>query len=185
MFCVSRNPENCRAMGNVFISKECTQRLISELDEEYGSTERLYYRMDYTVGMQIVDRETVHFKLRGDDKTDITLIHMDLHRGGEALYAVIVPNPHKSKQKWKVVDCGKSEDGRLRIEEAFMTKKELMAKFGIFARDLPRGSRVKHFDFEDELGRIEVDRKLIRATNWSHIRIVQSKQNCAKSVCFE
>jgi len=168
------NPENCRAMGNVFISKECTQELITKIDEHYDSTERLYYRMDYTVGMQIVDKETVHFKLAGDGTTDITLIHMDLHREQEALYAVVVPNCHKSKQKWKVIDYD-------RIEEAFMTKKEVMAKYGLFAFDLPRGSRVRHCNFEEQLDRIEVNKKLIKSTNWSHIRIVQSKQNCAKS----
>jgi hypothetical protein len=137
--------------------------------------------MDYTVGMQIVDGETVHFQFNDAAKPDITLIPMDLHRGGEALYAVIVPNSHKSKQKWKVIDCGKGDDGQLKIEEAFMTKEELEAKFGIFGRDLPRGSRAKHDNWEQELAAIEVNSKLIRATNWSHIRIVQSKQNCAKS----
>ena len=165
-------------MGNVFISKECTQDLIEHIDEQYDSTERLYYRMDYTVGMQIVDGETVHFKMADEDQKNMTLIHMDLHRGGEALYAVIVPNPHKSKQKWKVVEY---QD----IGEAFMTKKELVAKYGIFERDLPEGSRAKHYNFVKQLAQIEVNKKLIRGTNWSHIRIVQSKQNCAKSVRFE
>jgi len=165
------NPQNCRAMGNVFIPKNspsCTQDLRDYIDETFESAEKLYYKMDYTVGMQIVDNQTLFIRPQ-----NICLLNTELHRNGKALYAVIVQNTFKSKQRWKIIDYKK-------INEAFMTADELVAKYNIFRMDLPKGSKATHRNFEALKQRIEVTKQLIRGTNWSHIRIVQSKQNLGK-----
>jgi len=177
----SWNPQNCRAMGNVFIPKSkpsCTEDLNRYIDETFESAEKLYYKMDYTVGMQIVDKQTIYIKFNGDNKRSICLINTELHRNGHALYAIIVPNDFKSKQRWKIIDYQ-------HINEAFMTATEIVNKYGIFNIDLPKGSKAKHNNFQEMKNQIEVTKQLIRSTNWSHIRIVQSKQNISKMGGFE
>ncbi len=58
-----------------------------------------------------------------------------------------------------------------------MTPKQLINKYGTFMCDLPVGSKTKHNHFIELKNKIQVTKQLIRTTNWSHIRIVQSKQN--------
>eukprot|EP00484_Ammonia_sp_Unknown_P000223 CAMPEP_0197022160 /NCGR_PEP_ID=MMETSP1384-20130603/3060_1 /TAXON_ID=29189 /ORGANISM="Ammonia sp." /LENGTH=1041 /DNA_ID=CAMNT_0042450139 /DNA_START=64 /DNA_END=3189 /DNA_ORIENTATION=+ len=176
------NPSNCRAMGNVYIPKSkpsCTQDLLAYIDEEFESPEKLYYKMDYTIGMQIVDKQTIAIKF-GDDyfkqqhrgKT-ICLINTELHRNAHKLYAVIEENKFKSKQRWKIVDYD-------HISKAFMTAQQLRDEYGIFTLDLPKGSKRVHNQWAQQIADIKVTKQLIRNTNWSHIRIIQSKQNLGK-----
>eukprot|EP00488_Nonionellina_sp_1-RS-2012_P001539 TRINITY_DN2486_c0_g1_i1.p1 TRINITY_DN2486_c0_g1~~TRINITY_DN2486_c0_g1_i1.p1 ORF type:complete len:137 (+),score=42.05 TRINITY_DN2486_c0_g1_i1:22-432(+) len=69
------------------------------------------------------------------------------------------------------------------ISQAFMTKDELMGKYGIFERDLPKGSKALHREFEQQRDRIQVNKDLIHRTRWCKVRVVQSKQNLDKSKC--
>ena len=161
----------------------CTEDLLGYIDEHFESAEKLYYRMDYSVGMQIIDGQTVYIRFRSgrfkefeESQQSVCLLHIELHRGGKPLYAVIVANNHRSKQRWKVVEY----DGD--ISRAFMTADALRDRYGIFKWDLPKGSKTEHNGFREKLERIDVTKKLIRSTNWAHIRIIQSKQNCVKLV---
>eukprot|EP01084_Bolivina_argentea_P122183 216542_1 len=138
------------------------------VDEEFDTPEKLYYKMDYTIGMQIVDKQTIYYKLKNNK--NICIINTELHMNGDILYAIIVENTYKSKQKWKIIDYK-------HISKAFMTRAQLINTYGIFSCDLPLGSKIKHKNFIEMRNKIKVTKQLIRNTHWSHIRIVQSKQN--------
>ena len=58
----SWNSSNCRATHNMFIPREITKRLMEISDEKFDSLEQIFYRLDYTMAMAIIDKETVHFK---------------------------------------------------------------------------------------------------------------------------
>jgi len=139
----------------------------------------LYYKMDYNVAMQIVDKQTIYIKFpENKGLGPICLINMQLHRHGEVLYAVIVQNTIQRNQRWKIIDYNN-------INEAFMTKKELINKYGLFDIDLPKGSKVKYNNFNDLKDRINVNEQLIRTTKFSDLRIVTNKKNNDKNGALE
>merc|ERR550539_283706 len=165
------NGKNCRAMGNIFISKTCTSDLKEYIDEQFTKDSELYYYIDYTVGMQIIDRQTVYIHLDGNKK--ICLLNTELHKDGKKLYAVIVPNTMKmTKQRWMIV-------GYKDISEAFMTADQLKTTYGIYAADLPKGSKAFHNNWQKQKNRIKVTKDMIHKTFRSKQRmhVIQSKQN--------
>ena len=170
------------------MSPSCTADLLSRIDEEFESAEKLYYRMDYGVGMQIVDGQTVYIRFRNrrfveleGSGQSLCLLAIELHRGGKPLYAVMVRNDHReSKQRWKMVEYDGGD-----ISRAFMTADALRARYGLFRLDLPKGSRTLHFGFHDLLRRIDVTKKLIRSTNWAQCRVIRSKQSSLGMVCCD
>eukprot|EP01083_Nonionella_stella_P090595 253081_1 len=167
----SWNPKNCRAMGNVFIPKDATHDLKPYIVESFDTVQKLFYKLDYTVAMQIVDNETLFIQFPDTDQA-ICVVPTGLHHkeSGELLYAVIVPNTLRKNQRWKII-------GYQHISEAFMTKEQLITNYGLFERDLPKGSKAKHNDFEAQLGNIVVTEKCIKKTNFHKVHIVQSNQN--------
>merc|ERR1712130_1082170 len=150
------NAQNCRSKGNIYISKQCTNDLRNYVDEKelFGDNAALYYKFDYTVAMQIVDRQTVYFHLA--DGRKICLMNTDLHKNGNDLYAVIVPNTEKrTKQRWKVIDYKND------ISKAFMTADQLQNECGIHSFDLPKGSRAFHNNWQAQKHEIVITKDLI------------------------
>ena len=91
------NTKNCRAKSNVFIPKRCTEHLLKYIDEKFESEGKLFYNMDYIIGMQIIDEQTVSIKL--SDGRLLTLVNIELHRNGKALYALIDRNTKSSAKQ--------------------------------------------------------------------------------------
>merc|ERR1719411_2403727 len=92
------------------------------------------------------------------------------------IYAVIVPNSKPgAKEKWQIIEY-------TNISEAFMTAAELKNTYGIYAADLPKGSKVKHNNWQIEKGQIKVTQKLIRDTFQSNqnVKVIRSDQNKKK-----
>jgi len=140
------NGKNCRAMGNIFISKPCTTALKQYVDESFTKDSELYYYIDYTVGMQIIDRQTVYIHLDGNKK--ICLLNTELHKDGKKLYAVIVPNSKSNtRQQWMIP--------YEHISEAFMTQDGLKAAYGLCPADLPKGAMAKDQSWKIQKNQLE------------------------------
>jgi len=159
-------------MNNIFVSKQATQLLLAYVDEEFENASKLYYFLDYTVAMELIEEQTAQYTF-ADGKV-IILVPMELHRNGEMLYAVVVHNDHDSKQTRRVIDFET-------IGEAFMTSKQLYAKFGIFAKSLPVGARQKNNYWTREADKIEITAELIRNTDFVQVKSVQTKGKGHKS----
>ena len=162
----------------MYISAGSTEALRKYIDEYFADSSKLYYFLNFTVAMQIIDKQTVYIKL--SDGRNICLVNIGLHKGGNALYAVIVPNTKlMTKQRWKMNDF-KS------INEAFMTAAQLKSEYGIYSTDLPKASKAIRQNQRQENDRIVVKRKLIDSIlktfqSKQKIHIIRSKQNFNKS----
>eukprot|EP01084_Bolivina_argentea_P038804 71740_1 len=173
------DPNNCRAKGNVYISRTCTLDLQALIAERFERIETLYYHLDYTMAMQIVDKQTVFFEFP-DTKQSIGVIPIELHHNqtGELLYAIIVPNdPNRKNQKWKIKEYDDHN-----VSDAVMTKTQLMDRHCIFRTDLPKGSKTKHKAFVPMLARVEVNEAVIKRTKFDELHIIQSRQN-SQALC--
>eukprot|EP01083_Nonionella_stella_P047070 126009_1 len=63
------DPNNCRAKGNVYIPRRYTGDLLEYIVERFESIEKLYYYLDYTIAMQIMDKQTIFFKSSDANKS--------------------------------------------------------------------------------------------------------------------
>jgi len=171
--------QNPRAMANVHIPREqpaCTLDLRKYIDEPFETTAQLYFFLDYTIAIQVVERQTVCFTF-ADARCRVpvlVVLSVELHRHDEPLFAVIVPNDRaRVKQKWRIIPY---EPGR--ICDAFMTRDALCRRFGISANDILSGARAKHSGFAPVLADITraVSRRRIAATHWEHVRVIQCKK---------
>merc|ERR1712130_942364 len=98
--------KDCTSKSNVYISTKSTPDLLKYIEEKksFEDTKKLYYYFDYTVAMQIIDKQTVCFNFI--DGRKICLMNIGLHKDGKDLYAVMIPNDtnKKTKKRWKVID---------------------------------------------------------------------------------
>merc|ERR1712130_855778 len=147
------NEKDCRANKNIFISKQCTNDLLKYIDESFEDNSKLYYYFDYTVAIQIIDKQTVCFDFINGRK--ICLMNIGFHKDGKDLYPVIVVNNHtkKTKQRWKVIDYD-------HISKAFMTADQLNETYGIDTNNLPKGSRAKHKNWRVQKDQIVINEDL-------------------------
>merc|ERR1712228_526839 len=140
----------------------------------------LYYYLNFTMAMQIIEEQAVYIKV--DNGRDICLMNTGLHKDGHVLYAVIVPNTIiMTKQSWQIIDY-------THISEAFMTADQLKRTDRIYSIDLPKSSRQIHNNWQEDKNRINIlqtEPSKLSATHCirrtfqgkKRIHIIQSRRN--------
>lgn len=127
-------------MSNVYIPKSnplCTMDLNKYIDKPFKSIKKLYYKIDYTLAMQVIDKQHIFYDINNVNN-GICIINTELKKNGQILYAIIIKNKkYKSKQRWKIINYK-------HISQAFMTSKQIYNIYGINKKDLPIGSKIKH-----------------------------------------
>ncbi len=81
-----------RAHLNIYIGKPITKQLLNIINENFNDSSKLYYYLDGTTTLQIIQQQMYIFQ-KSKDKT-LTIMNLDLHKKStnETLYGVVIPN---------------------------------------------------------------------------------------------
>lgn len=137
---------------------------------QFHDQKQLYYYLTWTAKLQLIDGEFTLYTFQHSNPGQIIVFNAEIHDAdtNEGLFVVAVP-----------IDCDE-ENKRNSSQWAMdrmMTAKEIGSELGIFAKDLPVGSRLKHNYFKEEMAANE--RSLCQhqlVGDWSRVQIERPQQ---------
>jgi hypothetical protein len=160
---------------------------------EFEEQQQLYYYLSWTLKMQLIDGEFLHYTLKHRQPKQVAIFNTELHsrHSQETLYVVAELNDrrdsthrfqaqHQYSRRDRYQQSKQNKPKWKMIQHGFLTKQQIKNIYDIDEQDLPQGSRSKHGFFQDEIS--ENSRNLRRNSrvqhvrNWNNIERVKSQQ---------